>query len=185
MIALGSDFLVFRLASGESLPLSAEMVSADLMAGTKTMLEPEFVDHAASAVFYYYKEDLGRQTVTIGEFAQTLEKVLNGFKLERSSLHGDKCCLHVEESDLGQLADESGGACELLFFPRLRNELRQQLRQGPRVLRFRGLRCCVKRLAGAQRWSGRCQCLQDRIVEYLRECLSAERSQKEFALVVE
>ncbi len=53
MIALGSDFLVFRLASGESLPLSAEMVSADLMAGTKTMFEPEFVDHAASAVFYY------------------------------------------------------------------------------------------------------------------------------------
>ena len=57
MIALGSDFLVFRLASGESLPLSAEMVSADLMTGKEQLFDPEFVDHAAGAVFYYFKED--------------------------------------------------------------------------------------------------------------------------------
>jgi len=184
MIALGSDFLVFRLATGESLPLSAEMVSADLVAGAEKLFDPEFVDHAASAVFYYYKEELGRQTVTLGEFAQTLEKVLRGFKLE-SAGGKDKCCLHVQESDLCQLADESGNGCELFFFPRLRNELRHQMSQAPRVLRFRGLRCCVKRLAGAQRWSLRCQYLQDRIVEYLRECLTAERRQTDFALVVE
>jgi len=184
MIALGSDFLIFRLATGESLPLSAEMVSADLMTGTQQLFDPEFGDHAASAVFYYFKEELGRQTVTLGEFAQTLEKVLRGFKLESAQGTG-KCRLHVHESNLGELATESGDGCELFFFPRLRDELRQQMRQAPRVLRFRGLRCCVKRLAGAQRWSPRCQSLQDRIVEYLRECLSAERGQTEFALVVE
>src|SRR5204863_463914 len=143
MIALGQDFLVFRLATGESVPLSAEMVSADIVASTTTSFDPEFVDHAASAVFYYYKEELGRQTVTLGEFAQTLEKVLKGFKLENPG-PAKKCRLHVREADLCQLADEWGSGCELFFFPRLRNELRHQLRESPRVLRFSGLRRCVK-----------------------------------------
>ena len=63
--------------------------------------------------------------------------------------------------------------------------MRQQLQQSPRVLRFRGLRGCVKQLAGARRWSHRCQTLHNRIVEYLRECLSAEARQGGCALVVE
>jgi len=53
MIALGQDFLVFRLASGESLPLSANMVSADLVPTAEKHLDSEFVDEAASAVFPY------------------------------------------------------------------------------------------------------------------------------------
>ena len=89
------------------------------------------------------------------------------------------------ESDLLRLASESGASCELFFFPRLRTELRQQLQQGPRVLRFHGLRGCVKRLVGARRWSLRCQTLEGQIVDYLRECLSAEPGPAEVALVVE
>jgi hypothetical protein len=86
---------------------------------------------------------------------------------------------------LEELARESGEGCELFFFPRLRDELRQRLQQEPRLLRFSGLRGCVKRLTGARRWSGRCQCLQDQIVEYLRECLSAEPARANLALVVQ
>jgi hypothetical protein len=52
-------------------------------------------------------------------------------------------------------------------------------------VRFRGLRGCVKQLAGARRWSHRCERLQDQIVEYLRGCLTAEPEQNECALVVE
>jgi hypothetical protein len=37
MIALGADFLVFRLASGESLPLSVEMLTADLTDGAERL----------------------------------------------------------------------------------------------------------------------------------------------------
>lgn len=185
MIALGHDFLVFRLATGESLPLSAEMVSADIMAGGTPLFDPEFVDHAASAVFYYYKEELKRQTVTIGEFAQTLEKVLKGFKLPNPAESSSNGGTPVRESDLCRLADESGSGCELFFFPRLRDELRHQLKESPSILRFRGLRRCVKRLTGAQRWCNRCQSLQDRIVDYLRECVTAEKNEKEFSLVVE
>src|SRR5579862_5128219 len=105
MIALGRDFLVFHLATGESVPLSAEMVSADLMGGAGQLFDPVFVDNAASAVFFYYKHELGRETVTLGEFAQTLEKVLRGFKLETPK--NAACCLHVQESDLSRLANET------------------------------------------------------------------------------
>jgi hypothetical protein len=83
-----------------------------------------------------------------------------------------------------QLA-EHGNGCELFFFPRLRDELRLQLREGPEVLRFSGLRGCVKRLTGAERWCGRCQKLHDRIVDFLRTCLSAESAAANCTLLVE
>ena len=91
----------------------------------------------------------------------------------------------IAESDLCRLAHESGPGRELAFFPRLRAELRQHLRQPSRALRFRGLRGCVKHLAGARRWSPRCQSLHDQIVGYLRECLGAEARTAECSLVVE
>jgi hypothetical protein len=53
------------------------------------------------------------------------------------------------------------------------------------VLRFHGLRGCVKQLAGARRWSVRCEQLRYQIVEYLRQCLTAEPEQNDCALVVE
>ena len=80
---------------------------------------------------------------------------------------------------------ESAREPRLLFYPRLRDELRWLLRQSPRVLRFRGLRGCAKQLAGARRWSARCEKTQEQIVEYLRSCLTAEPEQNNCALMVE
>lgn len=185
MIALASDCLLFRMASGESVPISVEMLSVELMGETTELFEPEFVRHAANAVFHYFKYELQRQSVTAGEFAGALEKVLRGFALTARSYAKTKDVRSAPEADLSRLARESGKGCELFFFPRLRDELRLQLQQGPRVLRFRGLRRCVKQLVGARRWSLRCQNLEEQIVGYLRECLSAEAGQTELALVVE
>lgn len=173
MIALGSDCLVFRMKSGESVPLSAGMVSVELLGDTATLFDSEFVSHAADAVFYYFKHDLGCQSVTVGEFTLALEKVLRGFKLAEEESK------QVGTADLGKMAIEPGEGFELLFFPKLREELRAQLRDSRKVLQFRGLRRCVKRLAGARRWSPRCQSLNDRIVDYLRNCLSAEAAKVE------
>ena len=89
------------------------------------------------------------------------------------------------DADLARLVTEDSGSLELLFFPRLRDELRIRLRHSPKLVRFRGLRVCVKQLAGARRWSSRCERLQDQIVAYLRGCLTAETAQNECALVVE
>lgn len=181
MIALASDCLLFKTANGESIPFSAEMISVELMGNTASLFDAEFVRHAAHAVFHYYKYELGLKVISMGEFAGALEKVLRGFVLTAKAAKAVNGT--VGETDLRQLACESGKGCELFFFPRLRTELRQNLNQCPRLLRFRGLRACVKQLLGARRWTPRCRDLEEQIVEYLRQCVSLER--KELSLVVQ
>jgi len=110
--------------------------------------------------------------------------VLRGFSLNARK-PAEETEAGVLVSDLRRLAGECGESGELFFFPRLRAELRQHLQQSPRVLRFRGLRSCVKQLAGARRWTPRCRRLEDGIVDYLRECVSAEGGQGKLSLVVD
>jgi len=200
MIALAYDCLLFQTSNGESIPFSAEMISVELTGEGIGSFDPEFLKHAASAVFHYFKHDLGRVTVTVGEFAGALEKVLRGFGLqsEADEQNGEHPGEYEEnkenevfaerrvlKSDLRSLACESGKGFELFFFPRLRDEMRQQLLLDPEVLHFRGLRSCVKQLTGARRWSPRCQTLQDQIVEFLRNCFTTEANQPNCALLVE
>jgi hypothetical protein len=185
MIALASDCLLFQLASGESVPLSPEMISVELMGEKVAWYDPEFVRHVADAVFHYFRQDLGLKTVTVAEFAGALEKVLRAFKPPPRPAAVAGAPAAELESDLCRLARESGEGRELFFFPRLREELRQQMGRAPRVLRFRGLRPCVMELSGARRWTARCRNLEDQIVAYLRGCLRAEAGAGEFALVVE
>ena len=184
MIALAENFLVFQLASGENLPFSSEMVSIELMGEAASDFDPEFIQHAAASVFHYFKHDLDRQTVTVGEFAEVLEKVLQGLGLQVQSADTTVTPTAPAEADLKLLARESGEGCELVFYPRLRDALREQLRRSPGVIRFRGLRGCVKHLARARRWSARCESLREQIVEYLRRCLTAEVREARCALVV-
>jgi hypothetical protein len=92
--------------------------------------------------------------------------------------------LRVIETDLSALAGEVGQGYELLFFPRLRDAVRGQNHAAPTLLRFRGLRACVKQLTGARRWGPACQALNDQIVEYLRKCLHAEDRGDRRALIV-
>jgi len=185
VITLAADCLLFEMPSGESIPYSADMVCVELASDTTELFDSEFVEHATKAVFHYFKQELGRQSVSAREFAGALEKVLRGFAdTARLSAAADSTP-RVLEYDLCRLAHESGQGRELVFFPRLRAELQRHLKQTPQVLRFRGLRGCVKQLAGARRWSLRCQTLEGEIVDYLRGCLSAEPARVEIALLVE
>lgn len=182
MISLAQHCLVFETPTG-GVPFTPEMIALEVAGEDADGLDPEFIEHAANAVFHYFKHDQGRLSITIAEFAQAMEKVLAGFAL--AAPEPAPPAAEVRESDLRQIARESAGGFELVFFPRLRSELRQQLSLAPRVLRFRGLRGCVKDLLGTRRWTPRCRALQDQIVCFLRECLSAEPRQTGFALVVE
>ncbi len=194
MIILAEDYLVLRDASGEGIPCSAEMISVELVGENASMFDAEFIKQAAGAVLHYFRDELGRQTVTMAEFSMALESVLCGFKLaaqkkevevmaEAGPAEADSDTL-VAQSDLCRLAAETDNGGELVFFPRLRDELRAQLRLYPRMLCFRGIRGCVKQLTGARRWSGRCQSLHDQIVEFLRSCMSREDAAADCALVV-
>src|SRR5258706_13474150 len=136
MILLGYDYLIFEMSTGENIPFSAEMISIEMVGESGQTLDPETVQHAAAGVFHYFKHDLGRLSVTVGEFTLALEKVLRGFNPGAQPRISAKAETLVGESDLRELADESGEA-ELIFFTRMRDELRTRLQQSPRTLRFR------------------------------------------------
>ena len=185
MIALASDCLLFRTATGESIPFSADMVSQEFLGESANLFDAEFVRHAATAVFHYFKHDLHQEIVSAGEFAGMLEKVLLGFAVSARSGAPTKPAPPVREADLRQIASESGKGFELFFFRLLRDEVRRHLTLAPKVLRLSGLRSCVKQLAGARRWCPRCQGLEEQIVLYLRKCLSTDARTAEVALILE
>ncbi len=184
MIQLRSDCLEFETSKGGSIPCAAEQVTVELIGEAVASLDKDLVRQAAAAVLHYFKHELGRSFVTVGEFTQALERVLHGFGLEVQCAPSVPAASPVTESDLCQLACQSGQGFELFFFQRLRQELETQLRKSPRVVRFKGLRRCVKQLVGARRWSGRCQQLNDQIVDYLRHQLGAQPEAPSCALVV-
>jgi hypothetical protein len=185
MIILADDCMVFQDASGTGVPYSADMISVELSGDSAKLFDPEFLKQAAAAVFHFFRKELGRQTVTMAEFTLALEKVLRGFGVSSAAQpESDGNVPRVVQADLRRLLSESDQGCELLFFPKLRHELRMHLQTSPQMLCFRGIHDCVKQLVGARRWSQRCQLLHDQIVEFLRSCMSAERGGAGCALVV-
>ena len=180
MIQLHPDCLIFETSSGESIPCSAEVVTIELVGDSK--LDPQIVREAAAAVVYYFRNELGRDNVSIEEFSRALQKVLCRLGYEVTSAdaqHHDEMENAFDRlaiANLPELATSSGKGCELFFFQRLRTELKTQLQASPRIVRFQGLRTCVKQLAGRQRWCPRCEALSDQIVEYLRDCFCSERA---------
>lgn len=181
MIQLHTHCLAFEQPDGEAIPCSAEEITVEVLGEAASGVNSEIVRNAAAAVLHYFKHEMGRSTVTMGEFIAALEKVLLGFGLEIKTLNTAPVLADatgVAESDLRLLAGEPSANFELDFFPRLREELRHQLKQSPRVVRFSGLRPCVKRLAGRQRWCPRCHRLSDQIVGYLRECLNQQHAER-------
>ena len=173
MIQLKPDCLIFQTQSGDQIPCSAELVTLELIGNAAEVLDEQLIRNASQAVLHYFKNELQREFVSVAEFAEALEKVLRGFGLDvRSSEQPAKA--RVGEADLRQIACGAGKGFELMFFASLREEVKRQVGHSPELLRFCGLRGCVKQLTGAQRWCHRCEKLSDQIVEYLRGCLSAE-----------
>ena len=125
MIQLAGDCLIFRTATGEAVPQSIETIQVELIGETAAQFDAEFIKQAAGAVLHYFRDELGRPSVTMAEFSIALENVLRGFKMAAATnpssvMTGPK----VAQSDLCRLATEAHNGGELIFFPRLREELR-------------------------------------------------------------
>jgi hypothetical protein len=182
MILLRPDCLVFETVGGESVPCAAEAATVELLGHAAPGLHRHVIENAAAAVLHYFRTDLGRSNVSLTEFSEALKQVLHslGFDVPvATSLQPS-----LIELDLPTLAGETGGTFELLFFARLRDELRRGLGPSHKTVRLNGLRPCVKQLIGAKRWSERCQELNDQIVDYLRTCLRAEGGATDCSLIV-
>lgn len=186
MILLRPDCLVFETASGENFPCPVHEVVIELIGESATTLEEATIENASAAVLHYFRSELGKTSVTIGEFSLALERALRclGFEVHTASADCEPAVGIDATADLVRLAVDASGGFELLFFPRLRAEMRRLLAEAPRTLRFHGLCECVRKITGARRWNKRCRQLQDQIVTFLRECLGTEPASQRCTLVV-
>lgn len=185
MIQLRSDCLALQGEDGDAIPCSAEKITVQIVGSSGSHLDTDIVEHAVSAVLHYFREEQGKDFVSMGEFTLALERVLRGFGLELKAQKPATGPSIIEETDLRQIASDAGKGFELTFFPRLRAELLDRLGRTPQCIRFTGLRSCVKQITGARRWSRRCQSLNDQIVEFARHCLQDGSHGTSCALVVE
>lgn len=198
MIQLRSDCLVFEVSGGDKIPCSVEKLTIEVLAESLEDLDPEVIREAAAAVLHYFRDDLGRDTVTLVEFTDALEHVLAGlgYQIAGGSIapfpEGGVATAptspgesRMAECDLGAMAESLGEGLELGFYPRLRTELRSLLAGQPQVVRFNGLRRCAKRLARTRRWCARSVKVSEEIVDFLRDCWGAERPCRDCSLLVD
>lgn len=187
MIMLDEDVLFFQSTGGEGVPLRADMICIEVSHGDPA--DKELVQHAVTAVFHYFRHDLGRTWVTFGEFSMVLESVLKELGLNARIVceqPGDK----PGPVDLEEIARESNMS-ELVFFSKLRpvvhaaaSRIGDRTEQPP-VLRFTGLRRSVMAIFGTRRWTHRCQSFQEELLGFLRATLAAEVHGERCILVVD
>ena len=181
MIQLHTHCLAFEQTDGETIPCSVDAMSIKLIGAAAHGLDREVVRQAAAAVLFYFRHEQKRTSVTVAEFAAALERVLRGlgFKVHvagaaTSAPAPEPKSPAVAEANLAEIANAADKGSELAFFLRLRAEMEHALKSRPQLVRFTGLRGCVKQLAGAQRWCPRCRRLNDQIVDFLRHCLASD-----------
>src|SRR5260221_4957175 len=76
MILLRPDCLVFETPTGESIPCSAADVTVELLGETVDSRDRELIQDAAAAVLHYFRQVLGRTSVSLAEFSPALEQAL-------------------------------------------------------------------------------------------------------------
>src|SRR5258708_5992489 len=108
MILLRPDCLVFKKPNGDSFPSSAEEFAVELIGEAVGMLDEDIVRNAAAANLHYFKEELGRTSVTVGEFSTALEDTLRKLGYNVKSELPKKTEARVAETNLQSLAAESG-----------------------------------------------------------------------------
>ena len=185
MIQLHTDCLVFETSDGEAIPCSAQDVTVELLGDAANELEPHMVTEAAEAVLYHFKVDLGRASVSVGEFTMALEVILRGFGFKVMATTGDEEDEpDAAETNLHDLAHQAGEGLEMVFFCTLRDQIHADLHGKPQLLRVKGLREAVRKLTGAKKWSPRCQKLNDQIVDYLRHIVSQHQQEAKLTLMI-
>lgn len=188
MIQLRADCLFITQNGGMTIPCSADEITLELVGSTASSLDPSLLKQAAAAVLHYFRDELGRETVTAPEFAAALGRVLAGFGLAVEVSEVKAAPKPEPEAprahDLRLLASDAGKLGELAFFPRLHAELVQGLNEPARWVEFRGLRPAVKQLLGRKHWTNGCRELEERIVTTLRQWWEVHGASSGRALII-
>lgn len=181
MIQLHPDCLIFRTSQGELIPCSAESVTIEMIGDASSVIDPETVREAAAAVVHYFKYDLHRDTVSVAEFSDALQRALRCFGFDvTTTTFENGVPTGTDLREVARAADDY----ELVFFQRLREEFLRQAKESKDMVRFWGLRECAKQITGAKRWGHTCERFSEQVVDFLRNCLSIEPGAQSRGLIV-
>lgn len=197
MIRLHSDYLVFELDSGESVPCSVEAIAFELVEAVSGLTDRNIIENAARAVVHYFREELHKETVSIQEFIESLAFVLKGFGFEVETrninsldspehLPAFSLCPPTTRSlvDILDKQPNRGGLMELQFFQHLRKTLKEELKDNPQLILFTELRPCVQSFLATSRWTKKCESFSAQIVQFLQECLTSDSNTSNLKMVI-
>lgn len=183
MIRLRADCLIIKISGGEQFPCPVEVVTTELIGKAVDWMSQEAIQNVAAAVLHFFREEQDREAVSVAEFSEVLERVLQNLGYSVSEGSSAKRKRLIRNADINDLIRECDGEMELALYQRLRLEMKHLLKNTPSELRFRGLRGGVKRVLRARRWSRRCQILSDQVVSFMRQCFD-EHAAEDCLLVV-
>ncbi|HUK81639.1 MAG TPA: ATP cone domain-containing protein [Verrucomicrobiae bacterium] len=179
MILERQDLAWVESTDGRRTPFDvARLIASIQTAASRVGHDGEWLAQSvAGAIHLYARDCTSEQTVETSEIEDVVASVLHmlGYDdIERAYLQRRQ----LGEIRLDQLVAQSGPGFELNFFQRLDDALRSAEDEELALLRVRGLRSCVMRLRGAQRWGASCRALAEDIVEHVRFRVARARPQR-------
>jgi hypothetical protein len=181
MIQLREDIAWVRADDGRLTPFDADRL-ADSIA-----LACEFTGHTdrllaesvAAAVQHFTRDCETDHTIDADEIANLVVAVL-------TALCEDIAKAYARRREWREIRLDQIAGFELEFYRQLDTALRAaSAAEETSMMHLRGLRACVMRLRGAQRWGESCRALADEIVEFVRTRVARTRPARAGALSLE
>ena len=158
MSQLREDIAWVCAADGKRTPFDNQRLIGSIQRAIGDQLLAESI---ANAIYRYVCDTNIVSAIEIAELVVTALRLFGLADCAEAYRHRDR----FAEIRLDQLAGSE--AFELGFYRQLDHALRSLT--APARLNLSGLRACVMRLRGAQRWGGSCQTLADEIVGFVRD----------------
>lgn len=169
MISLPLQLPMIRIADQQVAACDPAWLRGTVRNAAREVNVPEwFADDVVQGVCLYLRNHYQSSVISIDQLFERICASLEKVGLSELSEELDWGPPPVRIS-LPSLAREAGTAYELRFFPLLADAFREQTLEKVETVHCYGLRKCAKHLAGARKWSRRCQTLEGEIRQFLDE----------------
>jgi len=184
MIQVQPDCFWIQTDKGDLIPCTPDSIAVEVLSNESILLDAEVVKQAVHAILYYFQHDLGRNSITVSEFTQSLEEALKSVEGLAQMAECDAAKKVMEQLDIASLVHASNCGFELMFFNQLRQVMTEKLASKPHVVQCIRLREGIKTILGQNHWNRKCQQLSDQVVDFLRSLLKNHPAHPACALII-
>jgi hypothetical protein len=184
MIQFPEDLAWVREADGRSRPFDGARLGVSLQAAATVagVVDLTLIESIVAVAHLYVCDCCPERTTTPPEIVSLVIEMLTMLGMREIARAYEQRGLWTQIR-LDQMA--AGEDFELGFYNRLNTRLQAAADAELELVQLRGLRACVMRLRGAQRWGASCRTLADEIVEFVRVRVERVRPPRAVALNVE